>query len=169
MNASEFRKAYDKLYMPLGMYALRMCEDIDTAEDIVQTAFMDVWGHIQQGKRIASLKSYMYMAVRNSALSRMRTAGRDEEISGDGLPDVPEDDIDTSERDARLWQAIDKLPARRRQIFLMSKRDGMTYAEIAAELALSVKTVENSISKALVTLRADSTIRSIPVVFLPFL
>lgn len=164
-----FSDAYEKLYMPLGMYALRMCEDIDTAEDIVQTAFMDVWVRIQQGQQIASLKAYMYMAVRNSTLSRLRVAGKDVELPEDELLNVPEEDIDTSERDARLWEAIDKLPVRRRQIFLMCKRDGMTYAEIAAELALSVKTVENQISKALAFLRADSSLRSMPVFFLPFL
>lgn len=59
----------------------------------------------------------------------------------------------SSFREAKLWTAIELLPERCREIFLMSKRDGMTYREIAEELNLSEKTVEHQISKALKTLR----------------
>ncbi len=155
--------------MPLGMYALRLCEDVDAAQDIVQSAFMEVWTKLEAGLEIASLKAYMYRAVHNAALSLLRRSGREEELPREDFCPVTEEDIDTSERDALLWQAIDALPVRRREIFLMSKRDGMTYAQIAAELALSVKTVENQISKALASLRADSRLRSGTVFFLPFL
>ena len=72
-------------------------------------------------------------------------------------PDVEdtseEEDILRSERDARLWDAIDRLPPERKKIFLLSKRDGLKYQEIAEELNLSVKTVENQMSKALKALR----------------
>ena len=64
-----------------------------------------------------------------------------------------EEDILRSERDARLWDAIDRLPPERKKIFLLSKRDGLKYQEIAEELNLSVKTVENQMSKALKALR----------------
>lgn len=58
--------------------------------------------------------------------------------------------------EAELWTAIDSLPTRCRQIFLMSKRDGMTYRAIATTLNLSEKTVEHQISKALRVLRGKS-------------
>lgn len=61
--------------------------------------------------------------------------------------------VDSSSREAELWTAIEQLPERCREIFLMSKRDSMTYREIAEELCLSEKTVEHQISKALKTLR----------------
>ena len=64
-----------------------------------------------------------------------------------------EEQIYQSERDARLWAAIDGLPAERKKIFLLSKRDGLKYQEIAEELQISIKTVENQMGKALKTLR----------------
>ena len=64
-----------------------------------------------------------------------------------------EEQIYQSERDARLWAAIDGLPAERKKIFLLSKRDGLKYQEIAEELHISIKTVENQMGKALKTLR----------------
>jgi RNA polymerase sigma-70 factor (ECF subfamily) len=52
-----------------------------------------------------------------------------------------------------LWTAIDSLPEKCREVFVMSKRDGLKYEEIAEELGLSVNTVRNQISKALKILK----------------
>lgn len=156
--------------MPLGMYALRMSGDVDEAEDIVQECFATVWQRIETGCDISNFKAYMYRAVRNGVL--MRARGRAEIVSLDSIEEVTPEDIDTSERDAALWRAVDALPPRCREIFLMSKRDGLSNAAIASELDLSVKTVENQMSKALRTLRAalDRHLSlHLPVFFLPFL
>lgn len=61
--------------------------------------------------------------------------------------------VDNSVKEARIWSAIDRLPAKRRRIFLMSRRDGMKYSEIAQSLGLSENTVRNQISKALEDIR----------------
>ena len=154
MTVREFESEFRRLYVPLGMYALRMLGDVDTAEDMVQDSFMKVWQSVERGERIDAFSAFMYRTVRNTCLSYLRT--RQEMLGDEFIPEVTDEDIDTSIRDARIWEAIDALPDRCREVFLMSKRDGMTYAAIADELALSVKTVENQISKALATLRADS-------------
>ena len=166
MTAAEFERMFKQLYMPLGMYALRILEDVDEAQDVVQEAFGAVWELVSTGAVIRSFKSYMYMSVRNIALMRLRNTRANVNISE--VEDVTEEAIDTFERDARLWRAIDALPARCREIFLMSKRDGITYAEIADELGVSVKTVENQISEAYERLRGDLGV-SRNVFFLPFL
>ena len=67
------------------------------------------------------------------------------------LPD--EETVDRSFIWARLWTAIDRLPAKRRQILLMSKRDGLSQAEIASRMGISESTVHNQLTKALRTLR----------------
>ncbi|MDE5786170.1 MAG: sigma-70 family RNA polymerase sigma factor, partial [Duncaniella sp.] len=84
------------------------------------------------------------------------------------IPEAGDEQIDTSLRDARIWKAIDELPERCREIFLMSKRDGMTNDEIAEELDLSVKTVKNQMTKAFARLRAVLAPGYKPF-FLPFL
>jgi RNA polymerase sigma-70 factor (ECF subfamily) len=87
----------------------------------------------------------------------------------ESLEEITNEEIDTSERDARLWQALDNLPDRCREIFLLSKRDGLSNAEIASELGISIKTVENQITKAYKALRGELSSRSGAVFFLPFL
>ncbi|MDE6741936.1 MAG: sigma-70 family RNA polymerase sigma factor [Muribaculaceae bacterium] len=165
MTAREFTLTYRRLYMPLCMYALRITENTALAHDAVQGSFMRVWTMLRDGHKINSLETYMYRAVRNTALTELSSEGHYEPMP-DNLDEVTEEDIDTAERDARLWQAIDSMPPRRREIFLMSKRDGMTYGEIADELGLSVKTVENHIAKATASLRGNTNIHSFILTFL---
>lgn len=151
--------------MPLCMYALRITENTALAHDTVQGSFVRVWDMIREGHEINSLETYMYRTVRNTALAELRSEGHYEALP-DNLDEVTEEDIDTAERDARLWQAIDSMPPRRREIFLMRHHNGMTYSEIADELGLSVKTVENQLAKATATLRGNPHINSFVLAFL---
>ncbi len=154
MTSQEFHSIYKKLYMPLCMYSLRIAEDTDVANDVVQTTFMRVWEMLKDGHEVNSIERYLYRAVRNVTLETIRNSSRFSSLEEIEETEVGEDEIDTAERDARLWMAIDSMPARRREIFIMCKRDGLTYANVAEELSISVKTVENQMSKALSTLRA---------------
>ena len=166
MTVREFEAEFKKLYLPLGMYALRFVGDVDSAEDLVQDAFVKAWQSIGDGIVIDNFKAYMYRCVRNECIGLLRR--RNDIVGNADMPDVEDDDIDTSERDARLWRAIDALPERCRIVFLLSKRDGLSNEEIAAELGLSVKTVKNQMTKAYSRLREALSPERKPF-FLPFL
>ena len=156
ISAGEFERIFRDLYRPLCLFALRFTEKTEDAEDVVQQAFADVWDKCCNNVAIANFKSYLYQAVRNRSLSliaQSSDAGQDIELLADLEDTSEEEQMFRSERDARLWTAIDGLPPERKKIFLLSKRDGLKYQEIAEELNISVKTVENQIGKALKTLR----------------
>ncbi len=166
MNKRRFETEFRKLYLPLGMYALRYVGDTDSAEDTVQNAFLKAWQAIGNGSDIADFKAFMYRCVRNECISFLR---RQERFVGiEEVPEVEDTDIDTSERDARIWRAIDELPDRCREVFLLSKRDGLSNEEIAAELDISVKTVKNQMTKAFSRLRTALSPAHKPF-FLPLL
>lgn len=172
MTPREFEKEYNRLLLPLGMYALRMVMNVSEAEDIVQNAFVNVWNRIQASEEPGNLKSYLYRAVRNASLKFLaKEKNTDEDI--ENAEDVAEEEIDTSERDARLWQAVSELPPKCREVFLMSKRDNYSYQEIADVLGISIKTVENHITKAMKSLRKAYGIKdksiSIPIFFFPII
>jgi len=166
MNKRHFETEFRKLYLPLGMYALRYVGETNSAEDIVQTAFLKAWQALENGFEIADFKAFMYRCVRNECISFFRQKQRFVEL--EEVPEIEDNDIDTSERDARIWQAIDELPERCRQVFLLSKRDGLSNEEIADELGISVKTVKNQMTKAFTRLRTTLSPAHKPF-FLPFL
>lgn len=148
------------------MYALRLVDDAVIAEDMVQDAFMKAWIYIEKGGEIDNFTAFMYRTLRNVCLSYLRD--KRDMLGEEYIPEVEEEDIDTSFRDAEIWKAIDTLPEKCREIFLMSKRDGLTNEEIADELGISVKTVKNQMTKAFSRLREALSAGHKPF-FLPFL
>lgn len=166
MTTKEFEIFFRKLYLPLGMYALRIVDDADVAEDMVQDAFMNTWERLEGGLEISNFKAFMYRSVRNECLSYLSSLK--EKVGEEFIPEAGEEEIDTSFRDARIWKAIDELPEKCREIFLMSKRDGYSNEEIADELGISIKTVKNQMTKAFSRLREALNSGHKPF-FLPFL
>ena len=144
---------FQQYYRPLCLYATHYLHDVDEAEDVVQDCFV----RLMQRKMLPqNIKSFLYTSVRNACIDLLRRQSPIvADVSPSDLSGVISDEQaqKSSFREAELWTAIEQLPDKCREIFLMSKRDGMTYREIAEELSLSEKTVEHQISKALKTLR----------------
>lgn len=143
-------------YRPLCLYALHYLRDADLVEDVVQECFAVLWEKLQGGVPVANRRAYLYMSVRNRCLDHLRRKGvQTEQLKPYDTYGIIDDDdaCERSQTEARLWTAIDSLPEKCREVFLMSKRDGMKYEEIATELGISENTVRNQISKALRTLK----------------
>lgn len=166
VKEKEFDSYFRKLYLPLGMFALRIVGDADTAEDLVADSFSKVWQKIREGLEIDNFKSYIYQSVRNECLSYLRN--KKETVGLENIMEINHETIDTSERDAKIWKAIDGLPEKCRQVFLLSKRDGLSNEEIAKEMGISIKTVKNQMTKAFSRLREALSSGHKPF-FLPFL
>ncbi len=153
INIDETFRLY---YRPLCLYALHYLQQPDDAEDTVQDCMTDFLERAQAGATVADVKSYLFMMVRNRCLDRLKG---DSHIDRNHTSEEFEDSIAESDYEeasfieARLWTAIDSLPERCREVFLLSKRDGLKYEEIAEELDISVNTVKNQVSKALKALK----------------
>ena len=148
----DFEGLFRYNYRPLCLYALHYLGDSDLAEDIVQESYTSLWEKLQEGANVFNRKSYLYMMVRNRCLDHLRKKGIPTESLKpyDTYGIIDDDDAqERSQTEARLWTAIDSLPEKCREVFILSKRDGLKYEEIADELGLSVNTVRNQISKAL--------------------
>lgn len=138
------------------LYALHYLGDSDMAEDVVQECFATLWEKLEAGLAVANRRAYLYMTVRNRCLDLLRRKGMQTESLKpyDTYGIIDDDDAqERSQIEARLWTAIDSLPEKCREVFLMSKRDGLKYEEIATELGISENTVRNQISKALKVLK----------------
>lgn len=151
----EFSGHFHSYYRQLCLYALHFMGNAEEAEDVVQDTFVSLWDKRAQMGTIKSMKSYLYTAVRNNCLTRIRDAKPTTSLEmvppTELLPE--EDQMKRTEMESRIWKVIDELPERRREIFLLAKRDGMSYKDIAAQTGLSVKTVENHVFRAMQSLR----------------
>lgn len=145
MNPSrDIELLFKKYYRQLCIYAMHFVHEVTAAEDIVQDAFLGLW---QKRNEIRDVRAYLFASVRNRSITRVRKL----QITSTGeVPEILSEEIleaDT-EREAQVWTALDTLSPKRRQAFLMSRRDGMTYEEIAACMGVSLHTVRNHIAKA---------------------
>ena len=155
-DIQDFEGLFRYSFRPLCLYALHYLGEVELAEDLVQECFVSLWEKLEQGTEVSNRRSYLYMTVRNRCLDHLRRKGIPTESLKpyDTYGIIDDDDAqERSQREARLWTAIDSLPPKCREVFILSKRDGLKYEEIAQELGLSVNTVRNQISKALEVLK----------------
>ena len=159
---------FKRYYRQLCLYAAHYLKgDIAASEDIVQDCFVKLWQ--QEAKRdITDKRAFLYSTVRNACIDTLRRQHPEmTSIDPSDLEEVISDEeaIDRSEQEAKVWEIIDALPDRCREVFLMAKRDGMTYNEIADALNISVKTVEHQISKAMKKLRNNKNLLFVLICF----
>ncbi|MCF6402482.1 RNA polymerase sigma-70 factor [Chitinophaga filiformis] len=151
-----FHTCYEKLHR----YAYTLLRDSEEANDIVQTVFARLWEKREAVVFEEDIKGYLYRSVYNLCMNNIRKDGaRDRYMSyktGDKdniMQGGTEQQTLARELEKHIIQATGALPEQCRIIFLKSREEGKKYAEIAAELNISVKTVEAQMSKALKLMR----------------
>jgi len=151
-----FEQLYRQLFPDLHRYAFTILNDSEWAADTVQDAFVKYYQQVEKGKQIAYDRAYLYKIVHHTAVSELRKkalADKYVSLAGADVAISAEDRRIEKERDVVLQvlitRALDKLPEQCRIVFLKSRTGGRKYREIAAEMGLSVKTVEAHMSKAL--------------------
>lgn len=154
LSKKQFSEYFHSFYKPLCLHALHYMHDVNDAEDIVQEVFTNFWDKTREVE-ISAVKTYLYTAVRNNCLTKIRdtkpTTPIDQGFMDETL--TAEEQQERAEMESRVWLMIDELPERRREVFLMAKRDGMRYKDIAEQTGLTVKTIENHVLRAMQSLR----------------
>ncbi|WP_365981512.1 RNA polymerase sigma-70 factor [Spirosoma sp.] len=157
----DFEAVFRQYYASLCRYARQLLPDPDEAEEEVQAMFLAIWEK-RQGLLISvSLKSYLYRSVHNRCLNRLKHASvRDEHRDyiqhiGEETAESPAQRVIGEELAHQIQRAIQKLPEQCRLVFTLSRYEELRYGEIAEQLGISIKTVENQIGKALRILRAE--------------
>ena len=129
--------------------------DEDDAKEVVHRVFINLWEKRGEIDLSTSLKSYLFTSVHHRSLNVIRdkkkfSSGEVPEMAGEW--DVSSQ-IESMELEEKIKEVIKSLPEKCREVFEMNRFDGLKYSEIAVELGISVKTVENQMSKALKILR----------------
>jgi RNA polymerase sigma-70 factor (family 1) len=160
-NERIFEETFRKYYQSLCNYANSILKEMDESEEIVQNLFLSIWEKRSDLEITISLKSYLYRAVHNHCLNRIKHLKIREEYQQyatnfyDASYESVSQTIMKNELEQKIEEAIKKLPEQCRLIFRMSRFEELKYNEIAEKLELSPKTVENQIGKALKFLRIE--------------
>jgi RNA polymerase sigma-70 factor (family 1) len=154
-----FTEIYNRYWPPLFLHVRSMLSDDDLAQDILQELFGSIWQRSAQLEFNVSLSSYLYSAVRNRVFNEIKhekvKSGRLYEIAAFIEKDVYQADEELRYKDLmQLIEAeVEKMPAKMREIFDLSRNQHLSHKEIAAMLNLSEHTVRTQIQRALRLLR----------------
>lgn len=162
-NSLAFRYLFDIYYSPLCGYVTNFTSDPDLAEDIVQNSLLIIWRKRKKLHITISLKSYLYKICYNEYIDYYRKNKKIrehlEKLKYEEIERLKENMEADPEiinlKKEKLRKAIKNLPEKCREVFLLNKYEGLTYAEIAEELGISLKTVENHLGNALKRLRKE--------------
>lgn len=152
-----FESAFSSYSKGLLVYAREFLSSKEEAEDIVGDVFVALWEKIDTVAAEA-IKQYLFSSTRNRCLNYLShlkvRSSYQEKILKDGNIICPSPNmfIENELRDF-LNAAIDKLPPQKKKIFIMNKVENRSYAEIAKELNISVKTVDKHLELAFKMLR----------------
>jgi RNA polymerase sigma-70 factor (ECF subfamily) len=160
---SEVTALFDQLRSPLLRYLWDFRISSETAEELVQEAFLRLFEELRQGRSVQMPRPWLFRVVHRLALKEMRRLRIREapESLPDGEPDhfevadlrpTPAEQLLLDEREQRLSRALESLPIRERQC-LSLRVEGLRYREIADVLDLSIATVSDVLRRAITALR----------------
>jgi len=160
-DKGQFESLFRSSYVSLVRYAMTIIKDHDSAEEIVQELFFRLWQDKEKIKIESSLNGYLFRSVHNRCLhfiDHARVVDRHAEEVSHNQPDSAENPSEIllhKELQERIAGVLEKLPERCGKIFCMSRFEGLKYSEIAEKLAVSVKTVESNMGRALKEFRKE--------------
>lgn len=161
MNFTEkdFENVFKEYFPFLCSFAKKYVEDLDDCKDIVHNVFLNLWQKQDQIDLSIPIKAYLFKAVHNKCLNHIRDRKKivkhDLEKDNEAIPGYIDsrDYLEESELQERIVKAIDDLPDKTKRIFSLNRFDSKKYREIADIEGISIKTVEDQMSKALKLLR----------------
>ena len=154
MTSTEIGTLYEQYFRQLCLYALHYVGDLDESKDIVQECFASL---IKNNPALSNPKVYLYNSVRNRCIDLLRSRKKERIAPMDDLSYISDKEAQRrSEIEVQLWEAVDSLPPKRRELLLLNKRDGLKYSDIARLKGLSENTVRNQIFRAIESLRNNT-------------
>lgn len=153
-----FTHFYLENFRKLILVSDKYVQDIPVAEELVQDIFLKIWEDQEALAEIKSVKSYLYRSVVNSSINYINRQRNIEKHHLQIAENISPEDLDINDAHNELivllYDEIALLPEKCRQVFKMSRLDGIKYRDIAAQLSISEKTVESHMGNALKILRS---------------
>lgn len=158
-----FRRFFDKSYPKIKAFSLKLLKVEEDAEDITQDIFLKFWEKPELWYGKTEIDNLLFIIARNAIFNFIKHKS----IFDNGLVELsdetvniplsdwisPEDELQAEETRLLMNMTIERLPEKRREVFLMHKNEGLSAAQIAEKLNISVRTAEHHIYRAMAELK----------------
>lgn len=141
-------------------YIFTITASRETAEDTVHDVFLKIWNNREKMAGIEHMNAYLFRICHNQAISGLRRMAKEtlilSELKQEKTPFLSESDpASQKEILASIQQAVNQLSPQQRQVFLLSRQDGLKHKQIAEQLGVSINTVKTHLGQALRFLREE--------------
>jgi RNA polymerase sigma-70 factor, ECF subfamily len=154
-----FEKVFHSYYAKLCVFSNSYVKSLDVSRDVVQEVFIKIWDNRENFTINQSLKAYLYQAVRNHSLNHIEKQNHKRRLQNslkkyrETFHEESVSELNTEELTQKVWKLVELLPERRRTIFILYRKHGLSYAEIGEVMEITRKTVENQMGKSLQFIR----------------
>jgi len=168
-DINAFNALFQKYSQNLYRFSFSMLKNREDSEEIVQEAFLRIWNNRSKIDTDKSFKAYLFKISYNLIMNQLKQRLKDEaflihlEQYFGTKQMAPPDVVDYMIIQNRINSIVEELPEKRKQIFRLSREDGLSHKEIAKKLDISVKTVENQIGLVLKQLKSKLGNEYLPV------
>ncbi len=168
-NEQEFSRIYTLYFPKMVRFAREYVISEEEAQCIVQDLFLYLWEHRETLEAVNNLNAFLFTLTKNrcidfyrsyTRLSQMKKSldsleERELHLKMEALQQFDENMFTTNEIEELLNKAVNNLPEKCREVFILSRMEGLKHEEIARQLNISVNTVQNHISTAIRKLRVE--------------
>ena len=166
---SDFSRVYSIYFPKLVRFAREFVLSTEDAENIIQDIFIYLWEHQEILGSLSNLNAFLFVLVKNRCIDFIRqkklverkreefemVMDKELQLKMYALQQFDENALSADDIEVILINAINSLPEKCREVFILSRMEGLKYREIAERLNISTKTVENQIITALKKLRVE--------------
>lgn len=160
-NEMAFRQLFDAYRNKLFSYILRISQSKESAEDAVHDVFLKLWTNRERLTEIENLNAYIFRMAQNHAYNGLRKIAKETLVMAElekgsyYESSDPDDLLVRKEIREFIHDAIEKLTPQQKEVYRLSREQGLKHEEIAQRLNISVLTVKKHMSDALHFLRKD--------------
>lgn len=152
-DKNAFCAIFHKFYPKIHQFALMLLKNPEDADDVSQMVFMKMWVKRERFTAIDDFDSYLFILTKNTVINYI-AAKKVIPMNLDELPDqpdaiIPSDHIIAKDTQLLIDMVVENMPKQRQTIYRMSREQHLSNEEIAQQLGLQKKTVENHLNLAL--------------------
>jgi RNA polymerase sigma-70 factor, ECF subfamily len=149
MDSETFKQVFIPYHQKLYRVAFRLVQDCDTAQDIVQEAYIKLWNQKEKCEAIKNTEAYAVVIVRNLCLDHLNQLKKTKHINEPLLVETSyQENYETQNEVAYIKKIVDQLPEQQRLVFWMKHWDGASNKEIEETLNLTAVNLRVLLSRA---------------------